>query len=102
MRKDLFTLLLAGSMMIASTLGVAQTQEQDYAHQCVQSGKCLPLDRVIGLAKARVQGRFIGNEIDDAQARLGVIIYRLTFMKDSGEVTRLNVDARTGRVLSVE
>jgi uncharacterized membrane protein YkoI len=91
-----------GLSWAAMPAALAQAQEQDYAYQCVQSGKCLPLDRVVTLVKARVQGKFIGNEIDDAQARLGVFVYRLTFMKDNGEVTRVDVDARTGRILNIE
>jgi uncharacterized membrane protein YkoI len=95
-------LFAAGIFAASSPAAFAQAQEQDYAYQCVQSGKCLPLDRVVNLVKARVPGKFIGNEIDDAQARLGVVVYRLTFMKDSGEVTRVDVDARSGRILSME
>lgn len=91
-----------GLGLAATSPALAQAQEQDYAYQCVQSGKCLPLDRVVALVKARVPGKFIGNEIDDAQARLGVFVYRLTFMKDSGEVTRVDVDARSGRIMSIE
>jgi uncharacterized membrane protein YkoI len=95
--------LLAATLIFgAAPSTFAQAQEQDYAYQCVQSGKCLPLDRVVALVKARVQGKFIGNEIDDAQARLGVFVYRLTFMKDNGEVTRVDVDAKSGRILNLE
>jgi uncharacterized membrane protein YkoI len=95
-------LLVIGFVSSVTPTVMAQAQEQDYAYQCVQSGKCLPLDRVVALVKARVPGKFIGNEIDDAQARLGVFVYRLTFMKDSGEVTRVDVDARSGRILGME
>ncbi len=97
------TYLAATLLALAAAPAVlAQAQEQDYAYQCVQSGKCLPLDRVVALVKARVPGKFIGSEIDDAQARLGAFVYRLTFMKDNGEVTRVDVDARSGRILTME
>ncbi len=92
----------AGLGLALTPVAFAQAQEQDYAYQCVQSGKCLPLERVVALVKTRVPGKFIGNEIDDAQARLGVFVYRLTFMKDNGEVTRVDVDARSGRIMSME
>jgi uncharacterized membrane protein YkoI len=95
-------LMLAAAAVTSAAPALAQAQEQDYAYQCVQSGKCLPLDRVVALVKARVPGKFIGNEIDDAQARLGVYVYRLTFMRDNGEVTRVDVDARSGRILGME
>ena len=98
----LFAAAALGLALITAPAALAQSQEQDYARACVQQGKCLPLERVISLVKARVPGKFIGNEIDDAQARLGVIIYRLTFMKDNGEVTKVDVEAKTGRILSVE
>jgi uncharacterized membrane protein YkoI len=91
-----------GLSLAATPAALAQAQEQDYAYQCVQSGKCLPLDRVVTLVKARVPGKFIGSEMDDAQARLGVYVYRLTFMKEGGEVTRVDVDAKSGRILSME
>jgi uncharacterized membrane protein YkoI len=102
--KQIFTaaLLGLGLSLAVPHAASAQAQDQDYAYQCVQSGKCLPLDKVVNLVKARVPGKFIGNEIDDAQARLGVVVYRLTFMKDSGEVTRVDVDARSGRILGME
>jgi uncharacterized membrane protein YkoI len=88
--------------LFATPASYAQAQEQDYARACVQQGKCLPLDRVIGIVQARVPGKFIGGGIDEGQARLGVIVYRLTFAKDNGDVTRVDVDAKTGRILAME
>ena len=100
--KSLLGSAVIALALVAAPAAFAQAQEQDYARACVQQGKCLTLDRVIGIVQARVPGKFIGNEIDDAQARLGVIIYRLTFMKDNGEVTRVDVDAKSGRIISME
>ena len=65
--------------------------EQDAAYRATQQGRILPLPTI--RARIRVPGaEFIGAEFDGT-------IYRLKYMRGA-EVIWIDVDARTGRILS--
>jgi hypothetical protein len=65
--------------------------EQEAAYEATQQGQILPLNTI--RQRIRVPGaQFIGVEFDGR-------IYRLKFMRGS-DVIWIDVDARTGRVLS--
>lgn len=81
-------------------IAVAVAQDQDPAFQCVQQRRCQSLDKVVASMRSRNYGQLIGNDLDQSQARYGIYVYRLTFLGHNGRVQRVDVDARTGTILS--
>jgi uncharacterized membrane protein YkoI len=95
------TLIIALSLLAAAPPLAAQT-EQDDIMRCVSAGRCKPLGEILQIVQNRVPGQIVGPGIDEAQARYGVFIYRVTVLQDGGKVVRVDVDARSGRVLAIE
>lgn len=90
------TLFLAAGLVLAAHPADAQRLrasrgEQDAAYEATRQGEILPLSVI--RQRITVPGaRFIGVEFDGR-------IYRLKYMRGS-EVIWIDVDARTGRVVS--
>jgi uncharacterized membrane protein YkoI len=99
MKKAVPLLALVFAALASPTL--AQT-EQDDIMRCVSAGRCKPLSEILQIVQGRVPGQIVGPGIDEAQARFGVFIYRVTVLQDGGKVVRVDVDARSGRVLAIE
>ncbi len=83
--------VLAG---IALTTPVLAQREQDKAYQLAREGQIMQLGDIIAQVSPRVGGKYIGSEFDASTT-----MYRLRFMRD-GAVTNVDVDARTGRIVS--
>jgi uncharacterized membrane protein YkoI len=86
------TALVAVAVQPAS----AQRRDQDDAFAAARSGEIRPLGEIIGRVNGRVRGgSFIGSDFD-----AGTKTYRLKYMR-GGEVVVVDVDARSGRILSM-
>lgn len=82
---------LAIAVLPAEAQGLQNVSEQERAYRAARQGEILPLPAI--RARIRVPGaHFIGAEFDGN-------IYRLKFMRGS-EVIWIDVEARTGRVVS--
>lgn len=100
-------IIRVNSAMIAVVFGLGfvlpcHAQDHVSAYHCVQSGQCLPLEQVLAAVHGRSQGELIGNDLDESQARFGIFIYRLTFLRHNGKVFRMDVDAHSGKILNQE
>jgi hypothetical protein len=93
--RVLFLLAAAGlavSALPAEARGLQSMREQDAAYRAAQQGRVLPLPTI--RARIRIPGaRYIGAEV------ISENVYRLKFMRGS-EVIWVDVDARTGRIIS--
>jgi uncharacterized membrane protein YkoI len=98
--KQLLT-LLAFAMAVPVPAAFAQSGEQDILRE-VNGGNMLPFSTLRAMVSRQIGGRLIGSELDETQARSGTYIYRMTFLQDGGSVVRVDVDARSGRILGVE
>ena len=82
---------LAAAPMHADARGLQRTREQANAYRAMQQGRILSLPEI----RARIDMRgadFIGAEFDGR-------VYRLKYMRGA-DVIWIDVDARTGRILS--
>jgi hypothetical protein len=83
---------LAASAAPADAQGAQRVRERDAAYQAAQEGRSLTLPEI--RARIRIPGaEFIGAEM------IGPSTYRLKFMRGP-QVIWIDVEARTGRVLS--
>jgi hypothetical protein len=72
--------------------------DQDRARDAVRSGQALPLPEIMGI----VRGRYPGKLLDAKLSRRGnALIYRIKLRGRGNRVQHLQVNARTGNILSV-
>ncbi len=93
--------VLALLMASAASAPYAAAGEQDVLRE-VNGGAMLPFSSLRAMVSRQIGGRLIGSELDETQARAGIYIYRMTFLQDGGHVVRVDVDAKSGRILGVE
>jgi uncharacterized membrane protein YkoI len=92
---------LAFALAAPATTSFAGLGEQDILRE-VNGGNVLPFSTLRAMVSRQIGGRLIGSELDETQARSGTYIYRMTFLQEGGSVVRVDVDARSGRILGVE
>lgn len=90
--RSLVFAALAALALVGVGPALAQ-RDQDRAYQLARDGQIMSLGDILAQVSPRVQGKYIGSEFD-----ANTVMYRLRFMHD-GEVTNVDVDARTGRIL---
>ncbi len=93
--------LLALLAAAPAPLAPVHAGEQELLRE-VDGRAVLPFSSIRSMVSRQIGGRLIGSELDESQARLGIYIYRMTFLQDGGNVVRVDVDGRTGRILGVE
>jgi uncharacterized membrane protein YkoI len=74
-------------------------RDQDRAFQALQRGEIMPLDKVLAGLVAGHPGELVGVELE---RRNGRWIYEVRLIDGSGRLVDLDVDARTGKVISPE
>lgn len=72
--------------------------DQDRARNAVKSGQALPLSTILGQLRRRYPGKLLDANLS---RRGGSLIYAIKLRGSDNRITLLQVDARTGRVLSV-
>jgi len=77
----------------------AAQSDQDRAREELLEGRILDYDEILRRARAAVPGRVVGQEL--LRDREGRFVYRLKIIRPDGKVVAALLDARTGRVLSV-
>lgn len=67
--------------------------------EAVDRGELLPLPRILELALAEVPGDVVKTKIDSEDGRL---IYEVKVLTKTGRVREIELDARSGEILTVE
>ena len=93
-------LIAAVATGAAAMLPPAYSDENDHelARQALQAGKVLPLRTVLDQVERSQGGQVIKIEFEHDDGRF---VYELRLLHPNGEVSKLEVDAQDGRVLSV-
>jgi uncharacterized membrane protein YkoI len=75
-----------------------ERSDQASARQQMQAGRTMSSREIEGrvVPQNRDKGRYLGFEFDP-----GASAYRLKFLSEEGQVTWIDVDARTGRVMRI-
>jgi uncharacterized membrane protein YkoI len=69
--------------------------DHDHAHQATRSGENRGFEDLMRSAQARGRGEYLGVEPD-----IDRNVYRFKFLRSGGNVVWVDVDGRTGRVIS--
>jgi uncharacterized iron-regulated membrane protein len=86
----LSSLLVAGTVL---TAGPLRADDHEEARRLRETGDILSLEQVIAKIRQTHPGRIIDSELDDEDGRY---VYELEVLDDSGKVSELKLDARTG------
>jgi uncharacterized membrane protein YkoI len=94
-KQILSSLVLVAIATTAPLAARPPHREQDAALRGTQDGRFIPLRVIESRVVARMPGySYLGPELDAAEGR-----YRLKFMR-SGRVIWIDIDARTGEIMS--
>ncbi|MFC4255926.1 hypothetical protein GRI97_12680 [Altererythrobacter xixiisoli] len=93
--------LLAATGLLCATPPAAAMDRDEAARvrTAVARGQILPLPRILAIARARVPGSMLEVELDQRGRRL---VYEVKILTRSGRVVEIAINARNGRILSVE
>jgi uncharacterized membrane protein YkoI len=95
-------LLLAGFVALAAFAAAPAAladRDHDDALRAVESQRALPLSAILRIAQRTTPGEVVEVELEDDD---GHLIYEIKVLTRTGRVRELEIDARTGNVLSVE
>ena len=85
--------------LAAAGVAARADEEHDRALSLRQHGEILPLAAILGQIAARRHGRVLEAELEEKGGR---IVYEIELLGPDDIVREMTVDAKTGRVLSVE
>jgi len=90
----IMTLLL---MLSASPMAWAGDHER--ARALLEQGEILSLSEIMKQASSRVPGKILEVELDEED---GLIVYEIEFLSEQGIIMEMVIDARSGRLISLE
>jgi uncharacterized membrane protein YkoI len=101
MTKSNAALVVGLAMLLAPVAAPAEAldpklKDHDAARQAAQAGEIRSLGEIRSRVGARVGGQFVGSDLNMQSKR-----YRLRYLRE-GNVVEVDVDARTGNILSVD
>ncbi|MDQ6788435.1 MAG: PepSY domain-containing protein [Acidobacteriota bacterium] len=103
-RKSLIAKLLLSSLMIAGIVGVssanlfAQEKEEKQDKNLARQAK-ISMAKAREIAHAKAAGKIEGEELEKEHGKL---IYSFDIRNAKGTITEVQVDAKTGAIVSVE
>jgi len=98
------TSLLLGMLAMSVSSGIAGEKkhrpgEHNAVREALQRGEVLPLVKILTIATKEVPGDVIEVELEDEREAL---VYEIKILTSTGRVREVEIDARTGTVLSIE
>lgn len=89
----LMSLVLAP--LLAASLGAWADDDADRARAGASAGRLMPLAQIVEIVQARYPGEVVDVELDDDK-------YELRVLRPDSRIVKVEVDARTGRILGAE
>lgn len=88
--------LLASFLLLAPAMQpLFADEDADRARTAVESGRYVPLEKILEDALARYPGQVVGVELDDDE-------YEIEILRENGDKVELEFDARTGELEDVD
>lgn len=99
MRTLLILLALAGTAALPHGEAVLAASDQDAARDATSAGRIKPLQQILATVGREVPGRVVDVQLDE---RGSPWTYRIKVINEAGNVVTVNVNAETGRIMSVK
>ena len=95
-------LLLALSLgPVFSPPALAGESDQDRARSAVEKGQIKPLDQILSSVRKHVPGRVVRIDLHGGNGGQRPYVYDVRVMSPQGNISAVEVDARTAKILSV-
>lgn len=91
--------LVGGAALVATPLFASDRGDHDRARQAVQSGQVLPLPAVLERLQREVPGQVLEVELEQER---GTWIYEIKLITPAGELTKVELDAGSAKVLRIK
>ncbi len=93
--------LFGAALAAAATLSASalHADEHESARRLREAGDILPLEEIIARVRAEHPGRIIEAELESEDGRY---VYEMEVLDESGRVTELEIDARSGERIGYE
>lgn len=102
-RYSVALVLLLTSLSLGMSTTLADKKDKKNEHNVVrealQRGEVLPLVKILAIASQQVPGDVIEVELEDEKSAL---VYEIKILTGTGRVREVKIDARTGKVLTIE
>jgi len=92
------TILLSCATLLGPPAS-ADERDHDRAREALQEGKVLPLRSVLDIVERSYPGQVVKVEFEEDD---GEYLYEIRLLQDGGNLLKLKIDARDGRVLGVK
>ena len=85
------------AMLLASSMAWAGDHER--ARDLLERGEILSLSEIIKQTNTEIPGKILEVELEEEDGR---IVYEVEYLGEKGVVMEMLIDARSGRIISVE
>ena len=96
MRRLIYLVLIAGAALFS---GFGFADDQDQALELRKAGEILPLERILDISRAEIDGRVLAVELERED---GILIYELEILDQQGRVWELKLNAADGALIERE
>ena len=96
MQKTLW-IVTASAMLLVGSMAWAGDHER--ARALLEQGKIMSLSEIMKQTSTTIPGKILEVELEE---KGGLIVYEVEFLGEKGVVMEMLIDARDGRIISVE
>jgi len=96
MKKVLWTMAASAMLLVGS---MAWAGDHERARSLLEQGKIMSLSEIMKLTNTTIPGKILEVELEE---KGGLIVYEVEFLGEKGVVMEMLIDARDGRIISVE
>ena len=93
------TLLIVAAAVLLFTGGMARAGDHERARALLEEGKIMSLSEIMKQTSTTIPGKILEVELEE---KGGLIVYEVEFLGEKGVVMEMLIDARDGRIISVE
>ena len=101
MRYVVLLLLALALGPVSSPPALAGQSDQDRARSAVEKGQIKPLDQILSSVRQHVPGRVVRVDLRGGTGGQRPYVYDVRVMSPQGNISAVEVDARTAQILSV-
>lgn len=91
--------ILAAALIFLPLAGQAGLEDFERAREALERREVLPLREILPMVEPEIQGRIVEIEFDLDE---NSYVYEFEFIDPGGRLMKAVVDAKTGRILSIE
>jgi len=86
-------------LLMMSAVSTALAGDHERARDLLEQGEILSLNEIMKQANSRIPGKILEVELEE---KGGSIVYEIEFLSEQGIIMEMTVDARTGKLISLE